>query len=108
MFQLAHNEIGYSEYTRTYERLTNGLYMHNIAKKLYKFIRHCSHCQINQILRHRPYNALQSILSLARSFHTLIINFILALLKSYDNKNFIISVTYKFSKAIILIESKTT
>ena len=82
--------------------------MYNIATRLYKFIRYCPHCQMNQILRHRLYNALQPILSSARLFYTLIINFVLALSKLYNNKNFIISVTYKFSKAIILIKGKTT
>ena len=44
VFKLAHNEMRYSNYVYTHKRLIKKLYIFNIATKLYKFIRHYSHC----------------------------------------------------------------
>jgi len=38
VFKLTYNEIGHPGYTYIYKRLTEGLYIYNISKKLYKFI----------------------------------------------------------------------
>ena len=43
VFQLAYNKIGYPGYTRIYKRLIEGLYIFNIAIKLYEFIRYYPH-----------------------------------------------------------------
>lgn len=43
VFQLIYNELDYLGYTRTYKRLINRIYILNIVKKLYKFIRHYSY-----------------------------------------------------------------
>ena len=40
VFRLTYNKMGYLRYARTYKKLTKGLYIFNIATKLYKFIRH--------------------------------------------------------------------
>ena len=40
MFKFVYNKIRYSSYTRIYKKLTNNLYIFNIAIKLYKFIRY--------------------------------------------------------------------
>ncbi len=109
VFKLAHDEMGHPGYARTHERLTEGLYIFGMATKLHEFIRHCPHCQLNQTPRHRPYGSLQPILTPARPFHTLTIDFILALpeslLESYDC---ILQMTDKFSKAITFIPGKAT
>ena len=44
VFKLAYNEIKYSKYIRIYKRLIDSLYIFSISTKLYKFIRHYSHC----------------------------------------------------------------
>ena len=44
VFQLAHDELGHPGYARTHERLTDGIYILNMSKKLHEFIRHCPHC----------------------------------------------------------------
>ena len=41
VFKLAYNEISYSSYARTHERLISNLYILRITSKLYKFIRYC-------------------------------------------------------------------
>ena len=46
-FKLIHDELNYSDYARTHERLTKDLYMYNMFIKFHEFIRYCSQCQIN-------------------------------------------------------------
>ena len=58
VFKLTYDKIRYFNYIRTYKRLTKELYIFNISIKLYEFIRHYSHYQINQTSRHKPYNSL--------------------------------------------------
>lgn len=103
VFKLAHDEMGHPGYARTHERLTTGLFIYNMATKLHEYIRHCPHCQMNQTPRHRPYGSLQPIYSPSRPFHTITIDFILALPKASTGDDCIMSVTDKFSKAISLI-----
>ena len=52
VFTLAYNEIGHPGYIRIHERLTEGMYIYNMATKLYEFIRHCPQCKANQIPRY--------------------------------------------------------
>ena len=107
VFGLAHDELGHVGYDRTHERLTEGLYIYNMAKELRRYILHCPECQLCRTPRHRPYGLLQSIISPARPFDTITIDFILALLLSKPEKfDCILSVTDKFSKAITLIPGK--
>ena len=82
VFKLTHNEIRHFDYARTHKRLIEKFYIFNIATKFHKFIRHYSHYQLNQISHYKSYGFLQSIFSPVKSFHTLIINFILTLSKS--------------------------
>ena len=58
MFKLAHDKMRYSKYARTYERLTQDLYIYNMTIKLHEFIRHCSHYQLNQTSRYKFYDLL--------------------------------------------------
>ena len=109
IFKLAYNEMRYLDYARTHKRLIEKLYIYNIITKLYKFIRHCFHCQLNQISRHESYDSLQSIFSSIKSFHTLIIDFILTFSKSLslsDECDYILLIIDKFFKVIIFIFDK--
>ena len=108
VFQLAHDELGHPGYARTHERLTEGLHLHNMSTKLHDFIRHCPQCQHNQTPRHKPYGSLQPIFCPARPFHTLTIDFILALPKSLASEDCVMSVTDKFSKAVTFIPGQIT
>jgi len=110
VFKLAHDEMGHSEYTQTHERLTDALYIYDLFKNLHEYLQHCLQCQLNQTPHHKPYEALQSILSLLHSFHTLTINFILALsvIKASETYKTIMSVTDKFSKTVTLIPERDT
>lgn len=108
VFKLAHHEIGHPGYARTHERLTDGLYIYNMATKLHEFIRHCPFCQLKQTPRYKPYGSLQLILSPSHPFHTITIDFILALPMTEEGFNCVISVTCKFSKMVTYIPGKTT
>ena len=58
IFKLTHDEMRYSGYARTHERLTKGLYIFDMIIKLHEFIRHCSNCQLNQTSRHISHDSL--------------------------------------------------
>lgn len=73
-----------------------------MIKRLRIYIAHCSQCQVNQTKRHRFYDELQSIVSLAISFHIVFMNFVIAL-SSSRNYNVLLIVTCKFTKKILLL-----
>ncbi len=107
MFKITYDDIDYSGYAQIHKRLTDLLYFYNLLKNLYEYIWHCSQCQLSQMLHHKSYDVLQSIITSSYSFHTLTINFILALsLLKPDKYNIIMLVTNKFSKVITLILSQ--
>ena len=108
VFNMIHDELGHPGYSRSHERLTEGVYIFNMAKQLHEYIRHCVQCQLHQTPRHRPYGALQPILVPPRPFHTITIDFILALPETKEGYDCVLSVTDKFSKAITLIPGKST
>ena len=109
VFTLVHDEMGHPGYARTHERLTEGVFIYNMASKLHEFLRHCPQCKINQTPRHRPYGSMQPILSPSRPFHTLCLDFVLALPESVpDGYETIMSITDKFSKAVTYLPGKST
>ena len=61
-----------------------------------------------QTCRHSPYGSLQPIQSPKVPFHTITIDFILALPKTKGGFDCVMSVTCKYSKQITLIPGKTT
>ena len=56
----------------------------------------------------QPYRSLQPILVTARPFHTITIDFILALPRSTEDYDCVLSITDEFSKAVTLLPGKTT
>ena len=78
-----------------------------MAKHFREYIKHCPDCQLMRTPRHPIHGSLQPILFPPRPFHTIAIDFILALPVS-EGKEFdcVLSATDKFSKAIILIPGK--
>ena len=106
VFRLAHDEVGHQGYDRTHQRLSEGLYIYNMAKHLRVYITHCPECQLRRTPRHPAHGSLQPILSPPRPFHTISIDFILALPATEEGFDCAMSVTCKFSKAITLIPGK--
>ena len=103
VFRLVHDEIGHPGYRRTHERLTQGVYILDIAKWLRQFIKACPQCQYYDTPRHKTYGSLQPILSPPRPFHTITIDFILTLPLTSEGYNQALTMTCKASKAISLM-----
>lgn len=109
LFKSAHDDLGHLGYERIHERLCQNFYIFRISTLLREYISHCAECQSRRTPRHRPYGSLQPILSPPRPFHTLAMDFILALPSSVpDRYDCALTVTNKFSKAITIIPGQVT
>ena len=109
VLKLTYNEMRYFDYAYTHKRFIEKLYIFNITTKLYNFIRHYLHYQLNQTSRYKLYNFLQSIFSPIKSFYILIIDFILTFSKSLSLLNecdYILLIINKFFKTITFIFNK--
>ena len=108
ILKIAHTSIGHPGIARTYERAASSWYVRKLRHHVQEFVRHCPECLIHQTRRHSPYRSLQPIQSPSVPFHTITIDFILALPKTKDGYDCVMSVTCKFSKRVTLIPGKKT
>ena len=108
IFTVAHDENHHCGFHRAYARISGSLYIRHLAKRLRRYIKHCRKCIENQTVRHAPYDELHPIKSIALPFHTITIDFILALPENPDGMNAVLTTTDKFSKRISLLPGKTT
>lgn len=99
---------GHAGFRKCYEQLASSYYVRGMSRQLRDYLRHCPDCQIHQTRRHKPYGALQPILTPPVPFHTLTIDFILGLPKSREGFDAAMSVTCKFSKRVTSILGKST
>ena len=105
IFRLTHDENQHSEVHRCYDRIVNTMYILRFSRKIRKYIEHCSTCQLAQTKRHRSYEELMFITFASRSFHIIIIDFILVM---SDEMNIVMSTTCKHFRRISLIFDKKT
>ena len=108
IFKLIYNKIRYSSYARIHEKLIRDIYIFNIFIKFYEYLRYCLYYQLHQISRYSLYKSLQLIYTLSRLFYTIIIDFILTLLKINTEFNSYISIIKKFNKIITLIADSSS
>ena len=108
ILQLAHDEGGHPGYAKCFERLTSSWYIRGLSRYLRDYLKHCSKCQVFQTRRHAPYGSMQPILTPAVPFHTITIDFILALPTSIDGFDTIMSVSDKFTKRVQTVLGKKT
>ena len=101
----ADNHVGFA---KAYESISRHWYVRGLTRILHNYLQHCPQCQLFQTRRHKPYGSLQPILSPSIPYHTLCIDFILALPKTTKGYDTILSVTCKFSKKVSLIPGKVT
>lgn len=106
--RLTYDEMRHPGYHRTHKRLTQGLYIQHLPARLHEYLRHWPVCQLNQTLRHKPYGALQPIISPSKPFHTISIDFIVALPESSEGLNCVLSITDKDSERITFVARKDT
>lgn len=107
VFQAAHSS-SHLGFHRSYEILSSVYYIRGLTSNLKAFIKHCPECQVNQTRRHKPHGSLQPIESPPVPFHTVAMDFILALPTTKEGFDCAMSVTCKFSKRMTLIPGKTT
>ena len=107
IFVLAHDRLSHADFHKTYDRVAASFYIRKMFRQLQIYITHCSECQLNRIIRHSFYDALRFIQSPVISFHTVIINFILALSATIESDfDAVMTIMCKFIKRIILIFDK--
>ena len=100
---------GHPGYAKCYERVSSAWYIRGLARQLRQYLKHCPECQLHRTRRHPPYGSLQPILSPAIPFHTLTIDFILALPVSRVGQfNAAMPVTCKFTKRVTIVLGKDT
>ena len=99
---------GHVSRDKCHEIITRQWFILGLDRKLREYIRHCPKCQLYQTQRHQPHGALQPILSPPTPFHTLSIDFILALPVSEKGYETAMSVTCKFLRKITIIAGKST
>lgn len=78
VFAMAYDQANHYGLECTFERL-NGLIMHRMRRNLKQYIDACPDCEANQTRRHKPYGDMQPIASPPIPFHTLTMDFVLAL-----------------------------
>ena len=106
-FDVAHSG-GHVGRNRCHEIISRQWFIKRLDRRLREYLRHCPECQLYQTPRHQPFGSLQPILTPPCPFHTLTIDFIMALPISFKGYDCIASVTCKFSKKITLIAGKIT
>ena len=104
---LAHGS-GHPGFQRCYAIVTSSWYIHGLVRHLRDYIRHCPECLILQTRRHAPYGSLNPISSPPVPFHTITIDFILALPLSEKDLDAAMSATDKFTKRVTFVAGKTT
>ena len=104
---VVHGE-GHLGFSCCYEIISRSWYIRGLTKLLQAFIRHSLQCLALQTRRHALYGSLQPIKSPPVPFFTLTLDFVLVFPLSKEKYNAIISVTYKLSKRVTLIEGTDT
>ena len=108
VFELAHDQVNHSGFNTTYARVVETIYMFSLSRLLKRYIAHCPECQHNQTRRHPPYGDLRPVESPAVPFHTITMDFILAMPTVQSGFDCILTVTEKFCKRILLVAGKKT
>ena len=108
IFELAHDNHSHAGFHRSYERIVETYYMRHLTRRLKRYIVHCPECQLNQTVRHAPYGSLKPIVTPPLIFHTITIDFILALPLLENGFNAMMTITDKFSKRNTSVPGKDT
>jgi len=107
MFKQAHDLTHHDGFHRTYDRLRHSIYVRRMVKHLKAYITHCPECQVNQTKRHPTYGELNPVTSPAIPFHTITMDFVVALPLS-RGYNMLLTITCKFTKRILLLPGHDT
>ena len=108
IFEQAHNLHSHADFHQVYSQILTLIYIRKLRKWLWRYIVHCSECQLNQIKWHLSNKSLKLIKTSEISFYTIIIDFILTLLLLKEEYNCALSITCKFSKWVTILTEKDT
>ena len=108
IFELAHDRQHHGGFHRSYDRVASSVYMKHLSKHLRAYIDHCPECELNQTKHHKPYGSMVPIDRPGIPFHTVAMDFIVALPVTADGCDCLLTVTDKFSKRVLMIPGKTT
>ena len=106
-FDTAHSE-SHVGFAKMFEVISRQWFIRSLSRQLRDYLRHCSKCQLYQTRRHMEHGSLQPITSPPMPFHTLAIDFVLALPRSAKGYDSLLSITCKFSRRVSLIPGKCT
>lgn len=109
VFHEAHDNLNHANVDRAIRILRQDYYIKNMHKELKKYCDTCPSCEVNATKRHPPYGLLQPVKTPSSIWQVVGIDFVVKLPPSrllgflYDS---FLSVTDKFSKAIILVPGR--
>ena len=106
VFELAHNRQHHRGFHRTYDRIVSSIFIRHLTSHLRTYIDHYPEYKLNQTKRHKPYDNIIPINKPGISFYTIAIDFIVALPLTAEGYNYLLTVTNKFSKRVLLIPGK--
>jgi hypothetical protein len=105
---MEHDDVAHPGFSRTFRRVNDSYFIKKLGKHIREYIKYCKSCDVNNTRRHAPYGSLQPINSPPAPFHTISIDFIMAIPTSTEGHDCLMSVTCKFSKKISLIPGMST
>lgn len=105
MIAIAH-EDGYPGFNKCYKTIVKLWYMRGLVKQLQLYIKHYLQCLVLQTRQHQLYRLLQPIYSPVIPYHTIMLNFILALPTSDKGYNTILLLIDKYTKKVFLLSGK--
>ena len=107
VFRMAHDLANHGDFHRTYDRLSNSVYVRQMVKRLRLYIAHCPDCQVFKTVRHSPYGSLNPVVTLSIPFHTIAMDFVVDL-PIVDGSNVLLTMMCKFTRKVALEPGKDT
>ena len=106
IFQMIHNEHYHADFYQVYDMIVISLFIWSLSWWLSQYIIHCLQCQHYQTVWHQSYEILQLIIKSLISFHIVMTDFIVELLKTKNEFDAVMTVICKFLKKIKFIFNK--
>jgi len=107
-FQQAHDGEGHIREYKILHYLNSVVVIRQVASKVKKYLKYCVSCQLTSRPRHKPYGDYHPIVTPNIPFHTITMDFIVAIPPTLTGSNMVLTIVDKASKAIQLIAGKDT
>ena len=100
IFEIVHDQNHHCDFHRIYVKAVEAVYIKHFETRLKRYIRYCKQCQERQTTKHVSYDQLISIKIMTLFFHTVTIDFIVALSFFESKMNAVFITTNKYFKRI--------